>query len=120
MTGDSTRAVHAGLPAPRHGDPFLPGPQFAAATHWSGEGGPGGYGRYANPTWERYEAALAELEGGGEAVVFASGMAAVAAVLLPLLRPGDVLVAPGDAYPGVRTIATEHLQPRGVEVRLVD
>ena len=33
--------------------------------------------------------------------------------------PGDVLVAPSDAYPGVRTIAAEHLAPRGVEVRLV-
>jgi cystathionine gamma-lyase len=46
-------------------------------------------------------------------------MAAVAAVVVPALRPGDVLVAPADAYPGVRTIAAEHLRPRGVEVRLV-
>jgi cystathionine gamma-lyase len=46
-------------------------------------------------------------------------MAAVAAVLLPLLAPGDVVVVPDDAYPGVRTIATDHLRPRGVEVRLV-
>jgi cystathionine gamma-lyase len=36
-----------------------------------------------------------------------------------VLHPGDVLVAPSDAYPGVRTIATDHLQARGVEVRLV-
>ena len=56
---------------------------------------------------------------GGEALVFASGMAAVAAVLLPVLEPGDVLVAPHDAYPGVRTVATEHLERSGVEVRLV-
>jgi cystathionine gamma-lyase len=83
-----------------------------------GEAGPDGYGRTGNPTWAAYEAALGELE-GGEAVVLASGMAAVAAILLPLLAPGDVLVAPHDAYPGVRTIATEHLRPRGVEVRLV-
>jgi cystathionine gamma-lyase len=77
-----------------------------------------GYGRYANPTFTAYEKALGELE-GGEVTLFASGMAAVAAVLLPLLRPGDVLVAPSDAYPGVRTIAAEYLEPRGVEVRLV-
>jgi cystathionine gamma-lyase len=116
--GDSTRVVHAGLPAPAQGAPFLPGPVFAAPTHWSGEGAPAGYGRYANPTWTAYEQALGTLE-GGEAVVLSSGMAAVAAVLLPLLGPGDVLVAPQDAYPGVRTIAVEHLRPRGVEVRLV-
>jgi cystathionine gamma-lyase len=118
VTGDSTRAVHAGLPAPEQGAPFLPGPTFQAPVHWTGEGAAAGYGRTGNPTWERYETALGELE-GGEAVAFSSGMAAAAAVLLPLLRPGDVLVAPQDAYPGVRTIAVDHLRPRGVEVRLV-
>jgi cystathionine gamma-lyase len=118
MTGDSTRVTHAGLPRARQGEPFLPGPTFAAPVHWTGDGAPEGYGRTGNPTWGRYEEALGELE-GGEAIVFSSGMAAAASVLLPLLRPGDVLVAPNDAYPGVRTIATDHLQPRGVEVRLV-
>jgi cystathionine gamma-lyase len=116
--GLGTRAVHAGLPAPEHGAPFLPGPVLAAPTHLSGDADPAGYGRYGNPTWARYEAAVGELE-GGEALVFSSGMAAVSAVLLALLEPGDALVAPGDAYPGVRTIATEHLEPRGVDVRLV-
>ena len=118
--GPSTRAVHAGLPPAQQGEPFLPGPVFAAPFHLAGDkdAAPYGYHRYGNPTWSRYEEALGELE-GGEAVVFASGMAAVAAVLLPSLGAGDVLVAPSDAYPGVRTIATEHLAPRGVEVRLV-
>jgi cystathionine gamma-lyase len=116
--GHGTRAVHAGLPAPEHGAPFLPGPVLAAPTHLTGDADPAGYGRYGNPTWSRYEAALGELE-GGEALVFSSGMAATSAVLLGLLEPGDVLVAPSDGYPGVRTIATEHLEPRGIEVRLV-
>jgi cystathionine gamma-lyase len=116
--GDSTRVTHAGLPDAVQGEPFLPGPTFQAANHWSGDGAPDGYGRTGNPTWAHYEAAIAELE-GGETVVLSSGMAAVAAVLLPLLAPGDVLVAPSDAYPGVRTIAADHLAQRGVEVRLV-
>lgn len=116
--GPGTRAVHAGLPAPEHGAPFLPGPVLAGPTHLTGEGDPAGYGRYRNPTWSRYEAAVGELE-GGDALVFSSGMAAASAVLLSLLEPGDALVAPSDAYPGVRTIATEHLEPRGVDVRLV-
>jgi cystathionine gamma-lyase len=118
MSGDSTRAVHAGLPDAVQGAAFLPGPTLQAANHWAGAAGPDGYGRTGNPTWSAYEAALGELE-GGEAVVLSSGMAAVAAVLLPALKPGDVLVAPLDAYPGVRTIATDHLEARGVEVRLV-
>src|SRR6266699_60742 len=46
-------------------------------------------------------------------------MAAVTAILLPRLRPGDVLVAPSDCYMGVRSLARSHLAERGVEVRLV-
>jgi cystathionine gamma-lyase len=118
--GDGTRAVHAGLPAPAQGEPFLPGPTFAAPFHAAGDPHDVAfsYGRLGNPTWQRYEAALGELE-GGHAVAFASGMAAATAILLPTLRPGDVLVAPSDCYMSVRTVAEEHLAPRGVEVRLV-
>jgi cystathionine gamma-lyase len=76
------------------------------------------YGRYGNPSWSLYEKALGELD-GGRAVAFASGMATVNAVLLPRLRPGDVLVAPSDCYMSVRTLASGYLSERGVEVRLV-
>ena len=118
--GAATRVVHAGLPRARQGEPFLPGPVLAAPFHLSGASDASryGYGRYANPTWSGYEAALGELE-GGEVVLFSSGMAAVAAVLMDGLAEGDVVVVPGDCYPGVRTIALEQLRPRGVEVRLV-
>ncbi len=47
------------------------------------------------------------------------GVAAVAAVLMPSLGDGDVVVVPGDSYPGVCTIAVEQLRPRGVAVRIV-
>jgi cystathionine gamma-lyase len=118
--GPSTRAVHAGLPEPAQGEPFLPGPVFAAPYHLQGPADASrfNYHRYTNPTWERLEAAVGELD-GGEALFFASGMAAVSAVVVSSLRPGDVLVAPSDAYPGIRSIAVEHLEPRGVKVRLV-
>jgi cystathionine gamma-lyase len=115
-----TRAVHAGLPAPAQGEPFLPGPVFAAPFHLAGDADAHRYGyhRYGNPTWSHYEAALGELE-GGEAVVLPSGMAAVTATLLSVLEPGDVFVGPSDAYPGVRDVAATHLVPMGVDVRLV-
>jgi cystathionine gamma-lyase len=118
--GPSTRAVHAGLPPAVQGEPLLPGPVPAAQYHLRGaaDAAPHGYGRFSNPTWEHLERALGELD-GGEAVVFSSGMAAVSAVVLPRLRPGDVLVAPRDAYPGIRSLATEDLEPLGVEVRFV-
>lgn len=116
----ATRVVHAGLPAPVQGTPFLPGPTLAAPYHLIGpsDASPYGYGRYANPTWTGYEDALGELEAGA-AVLFASGLAAVTAVLLAMLEPGDVVVVPADGYPGVTTIALEQLRPRGIEVRVV-
>ena len=112
--------MHAGLPEPHAGQPFLPGPVLAAPYHLPGDphATPYGYGRYGNPTWTAYEAALGQLD-GGESVVFASGMAACTAVLLPALKPGDLLVACSDGYPVVRALATEHLEPRGVQVRFV-
>jgi cystathionine gamma-lyase len=112
--------VRAGLPEPEQATPFLPGPTFAAPFHLWGDPAEADYvyGRYGNPTWSRYESALGELE-GGSAVLFSSGMAAASAVLLPRLRPGDVLVAPSDCYMGVRSLARSYLAERGVEVRLV-
>lgn len=117
----STAAVHAGLPRPADGEPYLPGPVFAAPYHFSGDvadRAEPSYGRDDNPTWGRWEAALCELE-GGTAVAFSSGMAAISAVLMTQLGPGDVLVAPSDGIYTVRTLAREHLERIGVEVRLV-
>lgn len=117
---EATRVVRAGLPEFEQGTPFLPGPTFAAPFHFEGapETSDYVYGRYGNPTWSRYESALAELE-GGTVLLFSSGMAAAAAILLPRLRPGDVLVAPDDCYMGVRQLMRDYLGERGVEVRLV-
>ena len=117
----STAAVHAGLPAASDGAPYLPGPVFAAPFHFAGdaEENPAHYyARASNPTWELWERALGELE-GGEAISFASGMAAISAVLFTTLSPGDVLVAPTDGYYTVRTLAEEHLARLGIKVRLV-
>ena len=116
--GPSTRAIHAGMAPAVQGEPLLPGPVLAAPFHLRGDpqSTPYGYGRDANPTWTQLERAIGELD-GGRCVVFASGMAAVAAVVLPRLRSGDVLVACGDGYPGIRKIGERDLD--GVEVRLV-
>jgi cystathionine gamma-lyase len=116
---DATRVVHAGLD-PRPGEPLLPGPTFAAPFHLVGDvdSAPYGYGRDDNPTWRRYERGLGDLE-DAKAVLFSSGMAAVTAAVLPSLRPGDVLVAPSDGYPGLRAVARDHLGRRGVHVRFV-
>ncbi|MYT32413.1 MULTISPECIES: cystathionine gamma-lyase [unclassified Streptomyces] len=120
MTGDGTRVVRAGLPEPEAHEPALPGPVFAAHYHLPGEAtGPYTYGRDTNPTWSRLEAAISELESPDEpahTVTFASGMAAVTAVLFSQLRAGDAVVLPDDGYqllPAVRT----RLESYDIEVR---
>ncbi|WP_405693383.1 cystathionine gamma-lyase [Streptomyces sp. NBC_01185] len=119
-TGDGTRAVRAGLPEPEQYEPTLPGPVFAAHFHLSGDPvGPYTYGRDTNPTWTRLERAIGELEAPGEEVgttVFASGMAAVSAVLLSQARTGDVVVLPDDGYQAL-PLVREQLEAYGVEVR---
>ncbi|MCW3819973.1 cystathionine gamma-lyase [Micromonospora sp. DR5-3] len=120
--GDGTRSVHAGLPAPAPGQPFLPGPVFAAPYHldpWQGpSAAPNGYGRPDNPTRRLLEAAVGELE-GGDCRVFASGQAAITGLLLALLRPGDTVLLPADGYFPVRAFATATLEGIGVHVRFV-
>lgn len=117
----ATTCVHAGLPAAREGEPFLPGPALGAPFHYAGDHEQGRapfYGRYANPTVERWEQAVGALE-EGDAVAFASGMAAISALLLGLLGAGDTLVLPSDGYFTVRELAERRLVPRGVEIRPV-
>jgi cystathionine gamma-lyase len=117
--GKGTRVVRAGLPEPEQGEPFLPGPVFAAPFHLSGDpyAGPAAYTRYGNPTWARYEEAVGGLE-AAEAVLFSSGMAAAAALLFTNLLPGSVLAMDRGCYHGVRALTEAHVEPRGVEVRL--
>ena len=60
------------------------------------------YTRDKNPTPLAAEATLAALEGGAEARVFASGMAAATAAIRAVLKPGDHVVAPRVGYYALR------------------
>ncbi|CAL9511064.1 L-methionine gamma-lyase [Streptomyces sp. enrichment culture] len=120
-TGDGTRAVRAGLPEPVKHEPALPGPVFAAHFHLPGDPtGPYTYGRDENPTWTLLERAVAELEAPGqdgvEALVFASGMAAISSVLFSQLRAGDAVVLPSDGYQALPLVRAQ-LEAYGIEVR---
>src|SRR3954447_2593141 len=77
------------------------------------------YIRESNPNQEQLEAALAPLEGGEAALVFASGMAAGIAVLQSL-PPGSHVLLPGDVYYGFRVAAEEFLPNWGIRSDLVD
>ncbi|MFF9209313.1 MULTISPECIES: cystathionine gamma-lyase [unclassified Streptomyces] len=119
--GEGTRAVRAGLPEPVKHEPTLPGPVFAAHFHLPGDPtGPYTYGRDENPTWTLLERAVGELEAPGadgvETLVFASGMAAISAVLFSQLRAGDAVVLPDDGYQALPLVRAQ-LEAFGVEVR---
>jgi cystathionine gamma-lyase len=118
--GDGTRVVHAGLPEPVPGQPFLPGPVFAAPYHLDPVEGPGinGYGRPDNPTRRALEGAIGELE-GGSVLAFASGQAAITALLFATLRSGDTVALPSDGYFTVRAFAETTLRDLGVKTVLV-
>ncbi|GAA0189997.1 MULTISPECIES: cystathionine gamma-synthase [unclassified Aeromicrobium] len=101
--GFATRAIHAGHePDPATGAVNVP--IYASSTFaQDGVGGMRGgyeYARTGNPTRAALEANLASLEDGRHGRAFSSGMAATDAALRTLLRPGDHLVIPDDAYGG--------------------
>lgn len=77
------------------------------------------YSRGNNPTQQRLQTALAQLEGGASSLVFASGMAAADAMLSSLPANSRILI-PRDVYHGVRTLADEVLTRLGIHTDTVD
>jgi len=128
VSGFSTRAIHAGEgPDPATGAHTTPIYQTAtfsfetavdkdaavdAGMGW--EPGAFFYSRTANPTTAALEAKLADLEGAEEAVVGASGMAALSTSLLSLLEAGDHLVVPTDRFVITRFLVEQDL-PRLID-----
>jgi cystathionine gamma-synthase len=77
------------------------------------------YQREGNPTNDRLREALAALEGGAEAITFASGMAAMT-TLLECLPNGARVLIPDDCYTGLRMLCAEYLPERGIRAEMVD
>jgi len=73
------------------------------------------YGRDENPSYIIPEKMLAELEGGEEALLFSSGMAAAVSVF-QVLNPGDHVVAPKIMYWGLRQWLVEFSKKWGVDI----
>jgi cystathionine gamma-lyase len=77
------------------------------------------YSRSGNPTRGALEACLASLEEGAHGLAFASGMAAVDAVL-SLLKPGDHVVSAVHVYGGTSRLFEDVYKPRGIRFTYVD
>ena len=118
----ATRTIHAGQPAePETG--AVVAPIFQTTTYQQiapGEHRGFDYTRTSNPTRQRLETVLADLEGGSRAAVFGSGLAAEHAVLQAYLKPGDEIIVPGDVYGGTFRMLHKVFEPRGCVVTAVD
>lgn len=78
------------------------------------------YGRLGNPTQNALEKTIAELERGESALAFASGMAAISAAILTVVKSGDHIVAPASMY-STTTFFLQHLaESFGIETTFVD
>jgi cystathionine beta-lyase len=78
------------------------------------------YSRVRNPTRDTLEAKIALLEHAEHAIAFSSGMAAISAALLALLRSGDHLLVPTCCYGPTRTLSDTLLARMGVEIEYFD
>lgn len=78
------------------------------------------YGRYANPTVRSFEEAMSALEGAQDSLAFASGMGAIASVVLALCSAGDHIVAQRQLYAGTLAFLQGPCARFGIELTLVD
>ncbi|WP_197382088.1 cystathionine gamma-synthase [Mycolicibacterium mengxianglii] len=116
--GLATKAIHAGFrPDPVTG--AVNAPIYASSTFaQDGVGGLRGgfeYARTGNPTRSALEASLAAVEEGTYGRAFSSGMAATDCALRAILRPGDHVVIPDDAYGGTFRLIDKVFTQWGVE-----
>lgn len=121
--------VHGGLEAGPAGATSVPIVQSSAFAYASAEeledvfrGRAVGqvYTRLGNPTTESLERRLAMLEGGGAAIVTASGMAAITTAVLTILRAGDEILSSSSLFGGTFSLFRDTLSNYGITARFVD
>lgn len=118
----ATKAIHAGYDYHGHQRAVMPPIyQTSAFAHDEvGESLDFAYARTGTPTRAVLEANLAALEGAAHGLAFASGMAAIDAVLRATLQPGDEVIAVADLYGGAYRILTKVMAAQGITVTFAD
>ena len=128
--GDSTLAVHGGE-AHQKAQNSITDPVVMASTYTFNDTqavidyieqkqARGEYGRYGNPNESVVEKKLAKLEGGQDAIVYASGMAAIVGVVMAKLSAGDEVVFFDECYHRSREFCAKHMSRFGVVTRQVE
>src|SRR5688500_15340135 len=127
--GISTLAVHAGeeRQKPLHSltDPIVCAATYSFAStqavidYIEQKQDRGEYGRYGNAGEKVVERKLAALEGGQDAIVYSSGMAAIVGLFMARLNAGDEVVFFDECYHRSREFCAKHLSRFGVVTRQV-
>lgn len=116
----NSRTIHGGQQPDKAYGSVMP-PVYLTSTY--AQSSPGAhkgyeYSRSHNPTRSALEAALANIESGNHALAFASGMAAIDAVI-KLLNPGDEVISTNDLYGGTYRIFTKIFTQYGIKFHFV-
>lgn len=124
-----TRAIRTGhrrTAEHEHGEPIFTTSSFVfdnaaqAAARFAGDEPGNIYARFTNPTTQNFEQRLAALEGGERCVATASGMSAIMAICVGLLKSGDHLLSSRSVF-GTTTVLFEKYLPRfGIETSFVE
>lgn len=117
----NTKAIHAGQRSEETSGAVMP-PIFQTSTYE--QSAPNvhkgyDYARVGNPTRTALENLIAGLEGADECACFASGVAAMDA-LLKMFRPGDHIISSNDLYGGSYRLFTSVFEPYGIEFSFID
>jgi len=127
--GEDTLAIRAGHHRTlelEHSEPifatssFVYGSAAQAAARFAGEEPGNIYSRFTNPTVAAFEERIAALEGGERAVATASGMAAILATAMALLKAGDEVVCSRSVFGTTTSIFEKYMGRFGVTTRFVD
>ena len=127
--GFSTRAVREGhlrTPEGEHSEPIFPTSSYVfssaaeAAARFSGEQPGNIYSRFTNPTVRTFEQRLASLEGAECCVATASGMSAITATILGLLKTGDHIVSSRSIFGTTTVLLNNIIAKLGIETTFVE
>jgi len=125
----ATQAVRAGQQRTHeqeHSEPIFPTSSFVfssaaeAAARFSGEQPGNIYSRFTNPTVRTFEQRLARMEGAECCVATASGMSAILATVLGILKTGDHIVSSRSIFGTTTVLFTNFMAKLGIETTFVD
>ena len=127
--GFETRAIRTGhrrTQEREHGEPIFTTSSFVfdsaaqAAARFSGDEPGNIYARFTNPTTQNFEQRLATLEGGESCIATASGMSAIMAVCVGLLKSGDHIVSSRSVFGTTTVLFERYLTKFGIETTFVN